>query len=284
MVYDFFFSFDRPYERESRLLIQMDTESARTGWQIWIKPITPLLQEICRQAVLPFRQGCYIYGTVESRYTPEQIFANWEIPKSICSLTKDPVLVDGLEMIDHLLPLEEVCIYTGAGLSIYSGIWDYQTLQQRLSLNDLPTFIASCRRREQELNLTIGKFMYQLTTSQPTPGHQIIHRFSMDYGCLVLTENIDNLHQQVGTHVITRGRFSYYQHKLLGRKLLILGVSNDHLGILQAYRQCMPKRPLFVVNTNMHLPYLHETDLFLHQDVQMFLQLLYNTVYKKGYF
>lgn len=284
MIYDFFFSFDRPYERESRLLIQMDTENAQSGWQIWVKPITQSLQEICRQAVLPFRQGCYIYGTVESRYTPEQIFVNREIPKSICSLTKEPILVDGLEMIDHLLPLEKVCIYTGAGLSIYSGIWDYQTLQRRLGLNDLLAFIVSCRCREQELNLAIKKFMYQLTTSQPTPGHRIIHRLSTDYHCSVLTENIDNLHQQVGTHVITRNRFNYYQHKLWGRKLLILGVSNDHLGILHAYRQCMPRRPLLVVNTNMNLPYLHETDLFLHQDVQMFLRLLYNAIYKNRCF
>ena len=283
MVHDFFLSFYPPYTYDSSLLIHMDYEKQICGWQLWVKATNRTgLNDVCRSAGLIDHGSFFTIGSMESSYKEADVFTSKKI-RIRPERNVKPIQVKTEKMIEELLATEQLCIYTGAGLSTAAGVWSYKMLCRLLWLKDLKSFIQTCVDRRVELDNIIRVFMSQLYNSEPSFGHAVIHKLNQDYQCIVFTENLDNLHQKLKTRVITRNNFQISSLLLKGKQLLVLGVSDDHSGLIRKYRRYMPKSGIYVVNNSGNLPYIEEIDRFVNEDVQIFLQHLHEAIEWKGY-
>lgn len=102
----------------------------------------------------------------------------------------------------------EIVVFTGAGVSAESGIptfrdddgfWQRFPVDQFASWRGLvPTAIRHPRR--------LAKFLYALlqpiAVARPNPGHHAIAQLENHVGVTVVTQNIDNLHQEAGSTIV----------------------------------------------------------------------------------
>lgn len=282
MVRDFFLPFYLPYTNDASLLIHMEHEKQICGWQLWVKTAHRTgLHDVCCSAGLIDHGGFFTAGSIDSTYKEADVFSGKKIRTGPESILK-PLQVKAEKMIEGLLASGQLCIYTGAGLSTASGVWSYKMLCGLLGLENLKSFIQTCTGRREELDHIIRVFMSQLFDSEPSFGHAVIHKLNQDYQCIVFTENLDNLHQKLKTRVITRNNFQISSLLLKGKQLLVLGVSDDHSGLIRKYRRYMPQSGIYVVNDGSNLPYIEETDQFVKEDVQIFLQRLNEAIDRKS--
>lgn len=113
------------------------------------------------------------------------------------------------EVVDYLKSSRSVLVITGAGLSADSGLPTYRgrgglydafpageglTMEQVLSAEGLNSDPARIWRH-------LGQVEHSCRGSRPNRGHAVIAAMEQEFErCWVLTQNIDGLHQQAGSH------------------------------------------------------------------------------------
>ena len=100
---------------------------------------------------------------------------------------------------------KKVIVLTGAGISAESGISTFRDsdgLWEQYRVEDVATHDAYLRNPELVLNF-YNERRRQLFSVKPNEGHRQLVRLEEKYDVHIITQNIDNLHEQAGsTHVI----------------------------------------------------------------------------------
>lgn len=96
---------------------------------------------------------------------------------------------------------KKVVVLTGAGISAESGISTFRDsdgLWEHYRVEDVCTYDAYLRNPELVLNF-YNERRRQLFESKPNEGHRQLVRLEEKYDVHVITQNIDNLHEQAGS-------------------------------------------------------------------------------------
>lgn len=97
--------------------------------------------------------------------------------------------------------MKKVVILTGAGISAESGISTFRDsdgLWENYNVEDVATHDAYLRNPELVLDF-YNERRRQLFTVQPNEGHRQLVRLEEKYDVRIITQNIDNLHEQAGS-------------------------------------------------------------------------------------
>jgi NAD-dependent deacetylase len=129
----------------------------------------------------------------------------------------------------------EVVVFTGAGVSAESGIPTFRDeagFWQRFPVEDFATWrglVRTALGRPRRLADFIHSVLHPIAVAKPNAAHRAIAEMERHTGVTVITQNIDNLHQEAGStlvrevhgslfEVVTcRGRFL----RLLSRRQLL---------------------------------------------------------------
>jgi NAD-dependent deacetylase len=97
---------------------------------------------------------------------------------------------------------KKVLIFTGAGVSVESGVPAFRVGDDGLWLNhkveDVATPDGWRRDKEKVLNF-YNMRRAQLKTIEPNLAHKIIAELENDFDVTVVTQNVDNLHERAGS-------------------------------------------------------------------------------------
>ena len=100
---------------------------------------------------------------------------------------------------------KKVVVLTGAGISAESGISTFRDsdgLWEQYRVEDVATYDAYLRNPELVLNF-YNERRRQLFQVKPNEGHRQLVRLEEKYDVRIVTQNIDDLHEQAGsTHVL----------------------------------------------------------------------------------
>lgn len=101
--------------------------------------------------------------------------------------------------------MKKVVILTGAGISAESGISTFRDsdgLWENYNVEDVATYEAYQRNPSLVLNF-YNERRRQLFQAKPNEGHRQLVRLEEKFDVQIVTQNIDNLHEQAGsTHVL----------------------------------------------------------------------------------
>lgn len=96
---------------------------------------------------------------------------------------------------------KKVVVLTGAGISAESGISTFRDsdgLWEQYRVEDVATYDAYLRNPELVLNF-YNERRRQLFQVKPNEGHRQLVRLEARYDVHIITQNIDNLHEQAGS-------------------------------------------------------------------------------------
>ncbi len=166
----------------------------------------------------------------------------------------------------------EVVVFTGAGVSAESGIptfrdddgfWQHFPVEEFATWNGL---VRTAIRRPRQLADFVHAVLQPIAAAQPNAGHRAIAEMEKHVGVTVVTQNIDNLHQEAGNTIVhevhgslfeivtRRGRFV----GLLSRRQLLqiaAGLDRARRGWLVLPRTLLAIRPICGLGLRgLHLP------------------------------
>ena len=139
----------------------------------------------------------------------------------------------------------EVVVFTGAGVSAESGIptfRDDEGFWQHFPVDEFATWkglVRTAMRQPRRLAEFIHAVLQPIAAAKPNAGHRAIAEMEKHIGVTVVTQNIDNLHQEAGSTIVheihgslfevvtRRGRFVGL---LLRRQLLQIAESLNRVG------------------------------------------------------
>ena len=97
--------------------------------------------------------------------------------------------------------MKKIVVLTGAGISAESGISTFREsdgLWEQFRVEDVATYDAYLRNPELVLNF-YNERRRQLFQVKPNEGHRQLVRLEEKYDVHIVTQNIDNLHEQAGS-------------------------------------------------------------------------------------
>ena len=129
---------------------------------------------------------------------------------------------------------KKVIVLTGAGISAESGISTFRDsdgLWEQYRVEDVATYDAYLRNPELVLNF-YNERRRQLFQVQPNEGHRQLVRLEEKYDVHIITQNIDNLHEQAGsTNVLhLHGELTKARSDRNDNLIIDIGDRDIHLG------------------------------------------------------
>lgn len=129
---------------------------------------------------------------------------------------------------------KKVVVLTGAGISAESGISTFRDsdgLWEQYRVEDVATHEAYLRNPELVLNF-YNERRRQLFSVKPNEGHRQLVRLEQKYDVHIITQNIDNLHEQAGsTNVLhLHGELTKARSDRNDNLIIDIGDRDIHLG------------------------------------------------------
>ena len=129
---------------------------------------------------------------------------------------------------------KKVVVLTGAGISAESGISTFRDsdgLWEQYRVEDVATYDAYLRNPELVLNF-YNERRRQLFAVKPNDGHRQLVRLEEKYDVHIITQNIDNLHEQAGsTNVLhLHGELTKARSDRNDNLIIDIGARDIHLG------------------------------------------------------
>ena len=129
---------------------------------------------------------------------------------------------------------KKVVVLTGAGISAESGISTFRDsdgLWEQYRVEDVATYDAYLRNPELVLNF-YNERRRQLFQVKPNEGHRQLVRLEEKYDVHIITQNIDNLHEQAGsTNVLhLHGLLTQARSDRNDNLIIDIGDRDIHLG------------------------------------------------------
>ena len=130
--------------------------------------------------------------------------------------------------------MKKIVVLTGAGISAESGISTFRDsdgLWEQYRVEDVATHEAYLRNPELVLNF-YNERRRQLFSVKPNEGHRPLVRLEQKYDVHIITQNIDNLHEQAGsTNVLhLHGELTKARSDRNDNLIIDIGDRDIHLG------------------------------------------------------
>lgn len=167
--------------------------------------------------------------------------------------------------------IHDCAFYTGAGMAKAAGVWDLKELRSKLSLTNVNEFLSCINYNKDEMLQSIKEFSKQLYETNVTMSYIILKKLQDMHGIIIATENRDILHQKANCDVITREKLKFFPLQLLRKNLVVLGLSDDHSGLIDIYRKMNINKSIFIINNGEIPPYCKKNDYYLNADINRFL-------------
>jgi NAD-dependent SIR2 family protein deacetylase len=173
-----------------------------------------------------------------------------------------------------------VLFYTGAGLSVASGVPSMSQLYELLELKGVKEFAASLQeaiQHPEKFSQKILGFHNACFLSQPTKAHQALVRLAFYKNTKIVTENLDGLHEYSG---IMPYRVDPEELRSIGGDslsaidyIICIGLSQDDRGFLGWYKRNNPTGQ--IISVDLGSPsYLGDEDFLIHADLQILIPSL----------
>ena len=160
-------------------------------------------------------------------------------------------------------------LYSGAGLSMASGVWGMERLESELGLKD------KVFDKEKALR-AFDRFCELMLDSPPTKAHKSIAKLALENQWCALSENTDLLQERAGLmpYLMSDIKASkeYLPIDFLKevKFVLCVGLSFDDRGFLAWYKKHNPKGLIIAIDTG-HPSFLGEEDFLVGGDLQIVL-------------
>jgi NAD-dependent deacetylase len=191
-------------------------------------------------------------------------------PKPLILKNQIPIKIKTIRNLADIIQSKRVIFYTGAGIS--SGA--VPTMNELLkSLGDKNRLIINVRKNPRKYIKIFDDFFKKCEEAEPTKAHLALHSIISKTGALLITENVDLLHQKSGDNPVTRDDFSRVCKEELSRAdyVIAIGLASDESGLLNLYKKLKPDGRIIAINIGERLEYLSSEDYLLLKDVQIAL-------------
>ncbi len=195
-----------------------------------------------------------------------------------------PMLINQTAL-ESIIKTKKVLFYTGAGLSLASGIPAMNELNNLLGLEGGERFVFSLEKAIEsphELAERIKTFHSACLYSSPTPAHFALRDLSLYKNIRLITENLDCLHEASGIFPY-RIDPRHLRENLGGECLtqfdyiVCVGLSFDDRGFLGWYKEQNPQGKIIAID--IHEPsYLGGEDFWIQDDLQVLLPNIQNAI------
>ncbi|HOQ15706.1 MAG TPA: Sir2 family NAD-dependent protein deacetylase [Candidatus Paceibacterota bacterium] len=180
-----------------------------------------------------------------------------------------------VDKLAEILKNKKVLFYTGAGISMASGVPNMDQLQESLGIamsEKTDDFLKKSIIDPQQIIDLWKEFMKASFEKPATPAHQALSSLSQKLKSKIFTENVDHLQEKTGVkaiHLTGPWLKENIQPEWLKDIDIVLtvGLSSDDRGFLSWYKENNPKGKIIAINLNQP-PYLGNEDLILKGDCQ----------------
>lgn len=193
----------------------------------------------------------------------------------------------GREELAVIVRNENVLFYTGAGLSIASGIPGMNELCDLLGFENGEKFLLSLEtalNNPRDFASKILSFHNACLFSTPSKAHFALKELATIKNIRMITENLDCLHESSGIHPYRID--PKYLRDEIGEEsmscfnyIICVGLSFDDRGFLGWYKQCNPQGKIIAVDLQQP-SYLGNDDYLLLGDLQEIVPFLEDAVNK----
>lgn len=193
---------------------------------------------------------------------------------------KSPQLLSIQEAAQRICA-RKVMFYTGAGISLASGVDDMNRLMKGLGIDSESfntQYLNYLKEHEQETLSYFAHFCNRAFTANPTKAHYAITSLAQHMNAQIITENFDFLQQRCGVmpYCITADslRNNVSSQDLQAVDVVVcIGLSHDDRGFLGWYKRHNPQG--IIIAFDMGMPrYLGAEDFLVQGDAQETLETL----------
>lgn len=199
-----------------------------------------------------------------------------EVRDTIKQGTHEPTAMS-MEEAANYISNHAVVFYTGAGISIASGVGDMATLEKSLNLhNKMPIleYVSYVRDNEQAVLDAFTQFCQKAFTVPATQAHDSLARIALHKKTQIMTENFDLLHQRSGIMPFEllmntaelRNNVSPNDLQKIDA-IICIGLSHDDRGFLGWYKRHNP-RGIIIAFDIASPSYLGKEDFLVTGDAQ----------------
>jgi NAD-dependent SIR2 family protein deacetylase len=182
---------------------------------------------------------------------------------------QSPVRIASVNYLTRMIQGKRVIFYTGAGISARV----IPTMGELLrNLGGKDQLILNVQKNPEKYVQVLDNFFKKCERAEPTDAHKALHNIISKTGSLLITENLDLLHQKSGDSPITRGEFPRAYNELSRTDYMVtIGLASDESGLLNMYKKLNPNGRIIAININCSLEYLSDRDYILQKDIQLAL-------------
>lgn len=180
-----------------------------------------------------------------------------------------------------------IIFYTGAGLSVASGVPSMSQLNDLLGLKEKEEFIDSLKHilsQPEKFIEKVSQFHDACFLSPPTEGHKALKKLAVFKNSKIVTENLDCLHEysgilpyRINAEELREGVDSYQLKQI--DYIICIGLSYDDRGFLGWYKRNNPKGKIIAVDLG-NPSYLGDEDFIIKEDLQCLIPILANKILK----
>lgn len=179
-----------------------------------------------------------------------------------------------------------ILFYTGAGLSVASGVPSMSQLETLLGFKDKKEFIISLKNAVKYPEKFIEKillFHNACFYNPPTEAHKALKRLAVFKNTKIVTENLDYLHEDSGI-VPYRINAKELREEIESSQLvnidyiICVGLSHDDRGFLSWYKRNNPNGKIISIDLG-NPTYLGNEDFIIHEDLQRLLPSIADNIF-----
>jgi hypothetical protein len=197
-------------------------------------------------------------------------------PNPLVVTNPKPVKITSVNYLTKMIQGKRVIFYTGAGIS--SGV--IPTMNELLKdLGDIEQLVTNVKKSPREYIQILDNFFKKCERAEPTKAHIALHNIISKTESLLITENLDLLHQKSGDIPLTRGNFSTSHMEFSKSDYVVtIGLASDESGLLNLYKKLNPNGVIIAININENIEYLSNEDFVLRKDAQIAIPEMLNLI------
>lgn len=178
----------------------------------------------------------------------------------------------------EILKAKKVLFYTGAGISMASGVHNMDQLEKSLGIDmskEADDLLKKAVKNPQEVIDSWEKFTKDAFEKPATEAHEALARLAVESESKIFTENIDRLQEKAGVKAIhLTGPWLKENVRPEWLKdidaIVTVGLSFDDRGLLGWYKENNPAGRIVAINMNQP-SYLGKEDFLIKGDCQQLI-------------